>query len=151
MFRRVQAGPTTRTRAMQRQYVEYLKTLDTNECPFCDIAMKQPESLVKDGKYTQIIKNGFAYSVWEGCRVLDHLMIIPTKHRHVLADLTHQEKNEWIDTCATYEEKGYSLYTRSPDSITKSIGHHHTHFIKLESKRKSFMFYLRKPHIMLTK
>ncbi len=71
--------------------------------------------------HTLVVKNQFGYNVWDGCEVLEHLMIIPKKHRDTLASFTKQELDEWVKTCAEYELKGYSLYTRSQDNITRSI------------------------------
>ncbi len=145
-------GPVTRTRAMQAAYIEYLTSRTSNPaCAFCEIPVDQPETIVSESKTALVVENRFGYSIWEGCKVIEHLMVIPKKHRHALSEFTKQEQAEWMKLTSEYEAAGYSLYTRSPDSITKSVAHHHTHFIKLESKRKKFMLYFRKPHLLLTR
>ena len=145
------AGPSTRTRAMQKRYIEYRDTRTNAACIFCNIPEEQPETIIEDNPYTLVVTNRFGYTVWDGCTVLEHLMIIPKKHRDMLASFTKKELEEWSQTCARYEAAGYSLYTRSPENITRSIPHHHTHFIKLGDKRKSYILYLRKPHILITR
>lgn len=145
------AGPATRTRDMQRRYVEYLATRSKDVCIFCHIQSEQAETIIEETAKMLVVTNRFGYSVWEGCAVTDHLMVIPKKHRSAIGDFKEEEKREWLNLCLQYEAQGYSLYTRSPDNITKSIAHHHTHFIKLDNKRKSFMVYLRKPHLLITR
>ena len=78
-------------------------------------------------------------------------MVIPKDHRDTLINFTDEEAAEWTRVCARYEEKGYSLYTRSQDNITRSIIHHHTHLIRLGKKRKKYIVYIRKPHILMTR
>ena len=152
MKKKMLPGPATRTRAMQKLYTAYLKSRAQNEqCIFCHIPDEQPETILEEHRKMLVVKNRFGYSVWEGCKVTEHLMIIPKSHRHSLSDFTKEEKAEWADICARFEANGYSLYTRSPGNITKSIPHHHTHFIKLKNKRISLMFYVRKPHILIAR
>jgi diadenosine tetraphosphate (Ap4A) HIT family hydrolase len=127
-------GPVTRTRAMQREYINYLATRPKVDCIFCLIPDEQPETIVEETANMLVVENRFGYYVWEGCEVTEHLMVLPKRHRSKLSEFTTKEQQEWTALCAAYEEKGYSLYTRSPENITKSIAHHHTHFIKLDTK-----------------
>lgn len=146
-----QAGPSTRSRVMQKKYLEYLDSTKKADCVFCAIPEEEPGSIIKENEHTFVVKNRFGYTVWDGCEVLEHLMIIPKVHRDVLESFTKKESDEWVRVCAEYERKGYSLYTRSLDNITRSILHHHTHFIRLGNRRKKYIIYLRKPHILMTK
>ncbi len=86
-----QAGPATRRPAMQRKYLDYLAILDSSDCVFCAISSKEPESVIEENPHTLVVKNQFGYSVWDGCEVLEHLMIVPKKHRDTLASFTKQE------------------------------------------------------------
>lgn len=146
-----QAGPSTRSHTMQRRYLDYLSTPKTFDCDFCAILTTEPTSIVEDNEYTLVINNRFGYTVWDGCEVLEHLMVIPKAHRDALDGFTKKELDEWTKVCAKYEKKGYSLYSRSPDNITRSVLHHHTHFIRLGKRRKKYIIYLRKPHILVAR
>ena len=146
-----QAGPVSRSRGMQRDYLNYLRSVTNIACVFCAMATEEPRSIIEDNAYTLVVKNRFGYTVWDGCEVLEHLMIIPKAHKDTLQSFTKKEVDEWSKVCARYEMQGYSLYTRSPDNITRSILHHHTHFIRLGKRRKKYILYLRKPHILIAK
>lgn len=146
-----QAGPVSRSRMLQRTYIDYLKTVKNDACVFCGVSAKDPEAIIEENKLTYVIKNRFGYTVWDGCAVLEHLMIIPKVHRSSLESFTKKELLEWSEVCARYEQRGYSMYTRSQDNITRSIAHHHTHFIRLANQRKKYIMYIRKPHVLITK
>jgi len=103
---------------------------------------------VQRGEFV-VIKNRFQYAVWDGCKVLDHLMVVPKRHVGGLGELTAQEKTEYVDLLAEYEARGYSFYSRAVHSATRSIIHLHTHLIKLDSKSVKGLFYLKKPHVLL--
>ena len=146
-----QAGPSTRTYEMQRAYNSYQAEQVPGECAFCSVPEGQTGDIVEEGTAVLVVQNRFGYAVWDGCAVLEHLMVIPREHRNTLGSFTKEELHEWTAVCSRYEADGYSLYTRSPDNITKSVAHHHTHFIRLGKRRKKWIFYLRKPHILLTR
>ena len=146
-----QSGPATRSRAMQRKYNEYLNATKEVACVFCVIRDEQPETIIEENGHTLVVENRFGYMLWDGCEVIEHLMIIPKAHRDEQDSFTEDEMGEWLAESRRYEKKGYSLYTRSQDNVTRSIMHHHTHFIRLGKRRKKYLFYVRKPHILLTK
>lgn len=146
-----QAGPVSRGVAGQEKYLDYLARTDLPDCVFCAIPTHEPEAIIEDNQHTLVVKNQFPYSVWDGCDVLEHLMVLPKKHRDTLASFTGAEQAEWLKVCAAYEKKGYSLYTRSQDNITRSVLHHHTHFMRFGKARKKYLFYIRKPHILVAK
>lgn len=146
-----QAGPITRTHKVQAEYRRRLDSSSDGECAFCLITSKQPEGVVEAGELMLVIRNEYGYAVWDGCGVKEHLMVIPREHRATLAGFNEAELKEWQDLLSKYESLGYSLYTRSPDNPTKSVAHHHTHFIKLNKKRRSWLLYVRQPHIMVSR
>lgn len=143
-------GPASRKRASQRHYVKHLANIAKDVCNFCLLTPKSKQTLVSS-QHFNIVKNIFGYDIWDGCRVIDHLMIVPKRHIHSLSELTKNEKMQYVTLLCEYERDGYSVYSRSPDNITKSIAHQHTHLIKLDKKRVEAILYLRKPHVMLFK
>jgi ATP adenylyltransferase len=144
----MQAGPTTRKRSSQKQYLSYLKSLKKSKCEFCSFSKKSPQ-LIEDLSLFFVVKNIFGYDVWDGCSVNDHLMIVPKRHVDSIGHFTKKEALEYVNVLQKYESMGYSIYSRAAENVTKSIAHQHTHFIKLDNQRKKALFYLRKPHIMV--
>jgi ATP adenylyltransferase len=147
----LQSGPVSRTRTSQRRYVIHKnKSKQSDGCDFCNITDKSSQ-FVRGTRFFNVITNIFGYDVWDGCRVTEHLMLIPKRHIHSLGELTSQERERYAKLISEYEAKGYSLYSRAADNITKSVAHQHTHLIKLEPRRKKFLFYIRTPHLLLFK
>lgn len=146
----MQAGPISRTRSAQRNYLRYIKQHKPEGCDFCAFEKGEPPVL-KDAGAFWLVDNVFGYAVWDGCRVEKHLMLVPKRHVHTLADLTKTEKNRLAELLAEYETDGYSIYARAPQNITKSVAHQHTHLVKLAPRRTPFMIYLRKPHLLFFK
>lgn len=145
----LQSGPVSRTRSSQRRYVVHKKaSKPAASCEFCAFTSKSPQ-FVKKEKQFKLIKNIFYYDLWDGCKVKEHLMLVPTRHVQSLGELTREEKATYGGLVAKYEASGYSLYSRAPDNITKSVPHQHTHLIKLEPRRQKFLLYLRKPHLLI--
>jgi diadenosine tetraphosphate (Ap4A) HIT family hydrolase len=134
----------TRSRKEEVTYKNYLRTIDRNACQFCDIDENSPQ-LLKDYKYHRVIKNIFGYSIWDGQKVVDHLMIIPKRHTDNLSQKSDQEKIEYVDLVRKYESRGYNTYSRAPSSAVKSVIHQHTHLIKTIGQSKNFVFMMRKP------
>lgn len=106
---------------------------------------------VGESEYCLIITNVFGYDIWDGCGVVEHMMIIPKRHVASLDELTSDEKLDYVTLAAKYEADGYSLYARSPGNVTKSAIHQHMHLIKTDNTRKKWMIYIRKPHIRLAR
>lgn len=98
-----------------------------------------------------VIPNRVKYDMFEGRRVIDHLMVIPKHHRESLADFTDQEKTDQMAIMGDYESRGYNIYARGKGSISRSVDHQHTHLIKLSDKKPSFVFFAERPHILLDK
>lgn len=95
-----------------------------------------------------VVPNRTKYDVFEGRRVLDHLMIIPVRHSETLADLTDKEKVDMMTIIGEYETKGYNVYARGVGSVSRSVTHQHTHLIKLEEKPMKYFVHLKKPYIL---
>lgn len=147
----MRTGPITRGRAAEKRYLEYRKTACSAGCVFCDLVKNGGEQVVKKTKHCLIIKNIFGYDIWDGCGVVEHLMLIPHRHTASLAKLSSNEKIDYMEQLSRFEAQGYSLYARSPGNVTKSVVHQHMHLIKVNNKRKKFLLYMRKPHVVLSK
>lgn len=117
-------------------------------CPFCDINNRE---VLEQTKYNAVIRNIHQYQYWEFMKVTDHLMIIPLKHVESLHDLDNKAKIDLIDLIAKYESKGYNVYAREKDNSVKSVPHQHTHLIKTENRKASFVLYSRKPYFLFRK
>lgn len=140
----------TRSRKEEKIYKNHLKITNRDSCAFCPIN-EDSDQLIEETSCFKIIRNIFAYSIWDGQQVTDHLMITPKKHTDSLAGMKTNEKIEYIDLIEKYEKQGYNIYSRAPSSAIKSIIHQHTHLIKTEGKSKRFVFLLRKPYIRIVR
>lgn len=144
-------GPISRKPRQQREYQDYIQLSDPSICYFCDLSHDTSPKPTETFQHFYVAPNIFGYQIWDGCKVVEHLMLIPKKHTTTLADLPKNAKNEMGSIIAEYESNGYSFYGRSPDNITKSVAHQHTHLIKLGKKRLNGVLYLRSPHVLLSK
>jgi diadenosine tetraphosphate (Ap4A) HIT family hydrolase len=141
----------TRTRKDEKRYAQHRKEIHSKtECIFCDYTMKD-KSFISETKSFKIIDNIFPYTHWDGQGVLDHIMVVPKKHTDTLSDLTSYEAVEYVELIASYESRGYSVYSRAPDSTRKTVIHQHTHLIKLDNQTKNLVLHVRKPYIRLIK
>lgn len=140
----------TRSRKEQVLYKKYLKTVDKNVCVFCEIK-KGSDQLLSSTKYFKVIKNIFPYSIWDGQKVVDHLMVTPKKHTDSLKNMPDTQKVEYVNLIETYEQKGYNIYARAPVSKMKSIIHQHTHLIKTEGMHKKLIVLNTKPYLRIVK
>lgn len=138
----------TRSRKEEKDYKKYLKTINHTDCVFC-VIKKGNEQLVEETKNFKVIKNIFAYSLWDGQAVTDHMMITPKKHSDSLANMRPKEKVEYVDLIEKYEKLGYNIYARAPSSVIKSVIHQHTHLIKTEGSSKRLVLLLRKPYFRI--
>ena len=139
-------GPSSRTRAVSRKYDEYLaQYTEFDGCAFCSddrVIVKETHAAFRT------LENRFKYDVWDDHTVLEHLMLAPKRHVSVISELTDSEKREYVDLLATYEMEGYSIYSRAPVDVTRSVDHLHTHLLKIDSYPAKWMFYLRRPHFV---
>lgn len=115
--------------------------------PSCDDKSTRPA--IEQNKTMHVIENRVTYDIFEGRRVLEHLMVIPLRHVEALADFTQQENSDYMALIAKYEKQGYNIYARAVDSKTRSVKHQHTHLIKLADKPPKSIFYLRKPYFLM--
>lgn len=139
-----------RTRKEEKRYDKWKKFGDRTVCVFCDVNNSQ-DRFVAETPHFFIIKNDYPYSMWDHQGVADHLMVTPKRHIQELSGLSDEEKVEYVNLLQEYESKGYSIFTRSFSSITKSVPHLHTHFIKPDGVLKKFMFFINKPFLRITK
>lgn len=151
MTRRLfQAGPMTRKPKNEAVYQAYKKTVKSDSCAFCKFNSKSPQQ-IKEFEHFRLVHNQFGYDIWEGCNVREQYMIVPKRHLLSMSEMNPAERTEYVDLVCAYESEGYSLYTRSPDNITKSVPHLHTHLLKLDKKRVGIALYVRKPHILISR
>lgn len=133
----------TRSTKEEKQYRSYRKNAP-HSCPFCDISPSSPSFIEETANFV-VINNTFPYSMWDGQSVVEHLMVVPKVHTNTLRNLTAAQSKEYLDILRQYEEYGYNVYTRSQQSVTRSIVHHHTHFIKTNNQERSLLILLRRP------
>lgn len=115
-------------------------------CAFCDIAN---EHIVAENDTMFVIPNRVSYDMFEGRRVVDHVMVIPKLHRESTAEFTAAERSDVMLLIGEYESKGYNVYMRGVDSPSRSVKHQHTHLIKLRTKSSQFVLYAHKPYILI--
>ena len=133
----------TRSRKEELVYKGYLKTLKKDLCVFCE----DSEEVLAESEFFKVIRNIFAYSIWDGQKVVDHLLIVPKNHTDRIAHFTDAMIVDMHKLMSQYEEQGYNIYARAPASKIKSVVHQHTHLIKTEGAAKKFIFLLRKPYV----
>ena len=132
----------------EKIYRKHITEVDKNVCTFCAIDVGHPQ-FVEETPFFKVIRNRFAYSLWDAQGVLEHLMLVPKRHIDSLADLKSDEKIEYVDILQRYEKRGYSVFARAPQAVTKSIAHQHTHFIKGDGKIKRLIVSLKWPLIRI--
>jgi diadenosine tetraphosphate (Ap4A) HIT family hydrolase len=87
--------------------------------------------------------------MFEGRRVVDHLMVIPKRHVETIAEFSDQEKIDQMTVVGEYEAQGYNVYARGVGTISRSVKHQHTHLIKLVDKKSKAVVFLQKPYVLL--
>jgi len=75
-------------------------------------------------------------------------MVIPKLHTDRLEVLSKDERVEFLDILIDYESKGYNVYFREPNSIIKTVDHHHAHLLKL-GKRIEHITYSKEPYSLM--
>lgn len=138
-----------RSRKETKLYDKYQATVDKTQCSFCHLK-ENGEQIVQETDGFLVVRNLFPYSIWDGQRVADHLMVVPRQHTDTLSDLDAQQAIEYLGVISEYEKQGYNVYARAPSSHMKSIMHQHTHLIKTIGLPKKFLLLLRKPYIRVT-
>jgi diadenosine tetraphosphate (Ap4A) HIT family hydrolase len=131
-----------RNRTSHLQYHNFSQT----GCPFC--AKFQKPELIATTTHAQVVRNAFSYDVWEGKKVIDHLMILPKRHVASLGKLKPAELADIMKLMAEYEANNYNVYARGVANVTRSVVHQHTHLIKTTDKEAKFYFYSAKPYFV---
>lgn len=137
-----------RSRKETKLYNQHRGGVDKSRCVFCDINKDSPQLVTEEHGF-KLIRNIFPYSIWDGQRVVDHLLIVPSQHTDTLADLSPDQAVHYLKLVSSYEQQGYNLYARAPDSIIKTIVHQHSHLIKTEGSPKKIIFLLRRPYLRI--
>lgn len=120
-----------------------------SDCGFCTSA--RAERIVAENDTVFIVANRVAYDVFEGYRVLEHLLAIPKAHRTSLDDFTDQERLDMMRLMGQYEREGYNVYSRGVNAAARSVAHQHTHLIKLSQKASTFVLFSQKPYLLIEK
>ena len=137
--------PSYRKRRHQKVYAKHTKAAKkADACQFCEIDQSYPQ-FVNKGQHFKIIQNIFPYDVWDGMRVSEHLLLIPTTHTENLGTLEPAAKLEFVELISKYEVQGYDVYARSL-SVVRSVPHQHTHLIKTTGKTIRGTVYLKRPY-----
>jgi hypothetical protein len=137
----------TRRRAGEKKYKEYRKAAGEG-CDFCKLQTNDGQ-VARELEYGWVARARFPYDFWDSAGVTDHLMIIPKRHVVSLKDYNKQEREEYFNVLAEYEERGYSIYSRGVAASTRTVAHVHTHLIK-HGKHKKAVLYIHKPHLMVS-
>jgi diadenosine tetraphosphate (Ap4A) HIT family hydrolase len=121
-------------------------------CTFCNEYIHKGNVLAENDTMF-IIPNRVSYDMFEGQRVVDHLMVIPKRHVEMIDNFTKAEMLDQMKIIADYEKKGYDIYARGVGNVARSIKHQHTHLIKGDNKNKwpRFILFIRKPYILISK
>lgn len=127
-----------------REFYKYHGRPKEEGCPFCVIDDGHPQ-YVEEGAFVRVIRNRYPYSIWDGEGVVDHLMIVPKQHVDRLSKLGPKAALEYMQVIQKYEDAGYNLYARVPESKVKTIAHQHSHLIKSDSRARWFLLLLRRP------
>lgn len=137
----------TRSRKQARFYDQERRQVGS-ACVFCDLTADSPQT-IQVTKHFKVVQNIYPYSLWDGQRVEDHVVLIPNQHTDTLSDLNREAALEFVTILGSYESRGYNVYARAPGSNVKTVIHQHTHLIKLYRKHIRGLLFLRKPHIRL--
>jgi diadenosine tetraphosphate (Ap4A) HIT family hydrolase len=138
-----------RSRKESRTYGKYRKKLHPEACDFCDVQAGDPQFISETANF-KVIRNIFPYSMWDGQRVADHLMVLPRQHTDTLQDLTPRQAQEFVQLISAYEGKGYNVYARAPTSRIKTVVHQHTHLIKPSGPVRKLVFMIRRPYMRIS-
>ena len=116
-------------------------------CTFCS-EVNGPR-ITGENETMFILPNRVSYDMFEGRRVVDHLMVIPKRHVETIAEFSDREKVDQMTIIGEYEAKGYNTYARGVGTVSRSVKHQHTHLIKLTDKKSKAVVYLQKPYVLL--
>lgn len=118
---------------VQAAYEAYLAESD-GSCSFCSLVEHKTDQVIEDTGHFLFVKNRFPYITWDGKQVLEHCMIVPSRHIVMLDELNEHEVHEFVKLITKYEKGGFSVYLRATSDPTRSVSHQHTHLIRLSTK-----------------
>lgn len=135
-------------RSTFKQYRKHAKSDVGREivCAFCDPS--HIEEIITETDTMRVVRNRVKYDMFDGDRVVDHLMVVPKEHRVSVADFTDQELIDAFRLAGEYEQQGYGIYARGKGAATRSIAHQHTHLMKLANKPAKLIVYASRPYIL---
>lgn len=138
-----------RKRRNQKPYDKYLAH-PPKTCDFCQINEGHPQ-FVRATESFKIISNRFPYDYWDDQTVAEHFMIVPKAHVGSIASFTPEQAVEYVTLIGDYESRGYHVYARGVQSVSRTISHQHTHLIKGVGKPKWLVLQISKPSILIAR
>lgn len=140
-----------RNRSEELEYRRRLKSRKGNQagCVFCD-ANNPDNKIIEEYALFTVINNLFPYTLWDSCKVVEHFMIVPKRHVDSVSEFNADEIAEYHTIAASYEGRGYDLYSRGRSSTMKSVPHQHTHLIKTDGVKIKGLIYHERPLIHIT-
>lgn len=141
---------SNRSRKNWREYITYTRKAQLRDCEFCSFSLEQ-EHVLKSYPEFWLVRNLFPYDVWDTNGIKDHLLLVPKRHVDSIGHFNKKEQISYATIVGEYDLKGYISYARPAGSNNKSVPHQHTHFMKLDGRRKKFLLYFKKPHLLLSR
>lgn len=140
-------GPSGRNPEVQAIYAVEMRDRDPNVCNFCNHTTQR---IIGNLATHWVIDNLYPYELYDDMVVSDHLLIVPKRHIVGISEFTDQERIDYLDTVAEYEDEGYTLFARAPQNKAKSVTHQHSHLIKPDMTREPIqsLMYNRTPHVV---
>ncbi len=137
-----------RTNKKHNRYLKELKKGGSQSCPFC---VMNDRKILQDSGNFLVVDNLYEYDFWDGAEVEQHLMIIPKRHISKIADMTNDEKIEYVELLAKYNSDRYLLYTRYGGSVSGSQPHLHTHLIKQGKPKGKIVIFVKNIGLRIVK
>ncbi|MCY1542530.1 hypothetical protein D9M68_782810 [compost metagenome] len=116
-------------------------------CNFCSEKVQAEALSHNDTMY--VVSNRVKYDMFEGMKVIDHLMVIPKEHHETMGTFSDDEKIDAMNIISDYEARGYNVFARAVGSVARSKKHQHTHLIKLDDKPSKVIIFSQKPYILI--
>lgn len=132
----------------QKVYTDTLAKRTSSDCPFCDTTA-EVRKVIEESAHALVIQNLFPFDIWDGCTVTDHLLVIPREHADSLQKLSPDARTDMMNLYAKYEAQGYNVYSRAPQSSSRTYPHIHTHLIKITGQPAAAISYTKEPHSLV--
>lgn len=128
---------TRKPSSVGKKYAKYAKSKKTEgeNYNFYDRVMKEGKVVEKFENFV-VVENLFAYQIWDGFEVKKHYLVISKNFTETISSFSPAESKEYFEILAKYESKGFSIYSRAPQSLRKTVKHQHTHLIVLDHKKR---------------